>query len=516
MYLRVAIIAAGFALPALSLIPLGSVWLWQNGYVLYWAVAACITTGLAYFYQRWLLKMAAPQAAAGDAPKAAPEISETFADPGWSPREKAAWETVVRMAETAGPERLASRDAAIALGLATIESVARSLHPKVEDPLWQFTVPEALALIEQVSRRMRPMVIDNVPLGDQLTVAQVLKLYRWRGAVDVASRAYDLWRIIRFLNPVAAATQEVREQLTKQMYEWGKDRLARGLAQAYVQEVGRAAIDLYAGRLRVTAEQLEGHVSSASGRDRRDMAGRLSEPLRMLIAGQAGAGKSSLVNALIGQVRAPVDAIPVAAGFTAYDVSREGLPPALLIDTPGLTESEASRETLATAAADCDLVLWVVSAARPDREADRRAIERFRHMFDERPDRKRPPLICALTQVDRLRPFHEWRPPYDLADTTSEKAASIRAARESIAEDLGLAPLDIVPVALPEGRASYNLEAVWARVLDVLPEAQRALLLRNLSEIKSAGWSWGGVWRQAGNAGRAVLGRAVARKPHAP
>ena len=185
------------------------------------------------------------------------------------------------------------------LGLQTIETVARRFHPQVDDPLWRFTVPEALTLVERVSRELRPFVVDNIPLGDQLTIAQVIKIYRWRSVVDVAEKAYDLWRIIRLLNPVAAITNEARERLTKKLYTGVRDELARRLMQGYVREVGRAAIDLYGGRLRVSTEQIVHHVSEATERD--GAAPDIAEPLRLLVAGQVGAGKSSLDQCVVAR-----------------------------------------------------------------------------------------------------------------------------------------------------------------------------------------------------------------------
>ena len=134
--------------------------------------------------------------------------------------------------------------------------------------MWKFTIPEALALVERVSADLRPFVIDNIPLGDQLTVGQVLKIYGWRSAIGMAEKAYDIWRLIRLVNPVTAAAQEAREQITKHLYANVRDQMARQLAGAYVREVGRAAIDLYGGRLRVTQAQLAGHVSASTLRDR--------------------------------------------------------------------------------------------------------------------------------------------------------------------------------------------------------------------------------------------------------
>ena len=93
-----------------------------------------------------------------------------------------------------------------------------------------------------------------------------------------------------------------------------------------------------------------------------------------------GAGKSSLVNALANAVDAAVDALPATARFTAYRLTHEGLPAALVIDSPGLTGA-GQFDALIEAADDCDMVLWVVSAARAARDIDARALAAIREHF---------------------------------------------------------------------------------------------------------------------------------------
>jgi predicted GTPase len=495
---RSAIIALGLLLPTLTLVPLGSLWLWERGLLLYWALAACAVTLAAFGVQQWLLR---PPPRSERRPTA-----ESHADPSWSPAEHAAWTRVQEIANSIQADDLSSRDQALALGQRTVEAVAHTLHPEVEEPLLRFTVPEALALIEQVSRRMRPLIADSIPLGDQLTVAQVMKLYRWRVAIDMATRAYDLWRIVRLFNPLSAATQELREQFSKKMYELGRDALARRLGRVYVREVGRAAIDLYGGRLRVTAEVLETHVSQATQEDRSEMAARRPEPLRLLVLGQTSVGKSSLVNALLRETRALVDALPATGEFTPYELTQNGLDRALLIDTPGLGAG-AALDGILDEAMEADLVIWVCSAARADREADRNALQAFRSRFDARLDRRRPPIVPVLTHIDRLRPFKEWAPPYDLRNPATEKAQAIKSAMAVVAADLGFSPNDVIPVALGTSAAAYNVDALWARIADVLPAAEQAKLHRSRSDA-SRRWDWYRILRQAGNAGR-VLTRTL-------
>jgi predicted GTPase len=504
LYLRLAILGVGLLLPSLTLIPFGSIWLWQHGYLLYWAVAACLMVLAAYVVQFRLLGRATPAKPDVAAEASAPPDAETDApDAGWTPREAEAWKHVLAIASTVTPDHVESSDEAMKLGLDTIRAVASTVHPEERDPLWKFTVPEALAILERVSVRMRVFVNENVPLGDRLTVAQMMAIYRWKGTIELAEKAYDLWRLARFINPLSAATHEVRERLSREMLQWGRDHIARRLAATYVKEIGRAAIDLYGGRLRVSEEALASHVTRASAADKAQASARVAEPLRILVAGQISAGKSSLINALAQEVTAAVDVLPTTPAFTAYELKRGGFPAALLIDSPGLGTRLGDAALLIENAAEADLVLWVVAAHRADRDADRRALQSFRLHFAERLNRRRPPVVLVVSHIDRLRPFQEWSPPYDL-QSDRPKAVTIREAMSAIAEELGFSIDEAVGISTAPNVATYNIDAVWGQIVRLLPEAQSAQLIRSLHDMKDR-WDWGRVWTQAANAGRVIV-----------
>jgi predicted GTPase len=497
MHLRMALLAVALVLPTVSLVLLGSLWLFQHGYIVYWGLTTCVFVAAAYYIERRLM-VPLPEAVDGGRPEDAADQG----DPAWTPRQELAWADVQALAAEVPPERISSRDAVLNLGLETIGLVAKRLHPDREDSLYQFTVPEALALVERTSDGLRNFILTSVPLGDRITVAHLMTLYRWRGAVDVAEKGYTLWRIVRTFNPLNAVTQEVRERFTKQMYQLISEGAAKRLAHAYVREVGRAAIDLYGGNLRVSARQLSDHVSEATRRDLVQLEHRSAEPIRILVAGQTGTGKSSLINALAGEVEAVIDTVPATKAFTTYRLTRAGLPAAMITDSPGLTTAKAIPGLVA-AADGCDMVLWVASATRAARELDRVALTAIREHFAAKPNRHRPPMLLVLTHIDKLRPFKEWMPPYDLDSGLGEKATSIRSAVEAVSSELGFAESDVVPVRADISAAAYNVDAVWARVVALMPDAERARLVRVLADVRGAS-SWGNLWTQAVNAGRVL------------
>ncbi len=95
----------------------------------------------------------------------------------------------------------------------------------------------------------------------------------------------------------------------------------------------------------------------------------LTEGASLLLIGAPNAGKSSLMNALLGEERAIVTAVP----GTTRDILEEGLVvngvPVRLIDTAGLCESVDQVELEGIRRAEqklsqADLVLWVIDSSR--------------------------------------------------------------------------------------------------------------------------------------------------------
>ena len=97
VHLRMALLAVALVLPTVSLILLGSLWLWQNGYLLYWGLATCVAVAAAYYLERGLM-VPLPTVADGR-----PEEAEDRGDPVWTPRQEQAWTDVMALAARCRP-----------------------------------------------------------------------------------------------------------------------------------------------------------------------------------------------------------------------------------------------------------------------------------------------------------------------------------------------------------------------------------------------------------------------------
>jgi uncharacterized protein len=464
---RYILVVTALLLPTLSLVPLGGLYLWQNGYVLWWALAALVSVGLVAAVQRWLIAGAVrrPPVKEGDT-RAASESEDTgLADPTWSPAEAQAWADVKVVASRVDLEKMVDLDAVVLLGRNTVDVVARRLHPSRQDAIWQFTLPEALAISERVSRRLGRMIETKVPFGDRMTVSQFLAIYQWRHMIDKVERVYDIWRLVRLVNPATALTNEARERLSRALFQWGREHVMRRLVEAYVEEVGRASIDLYGGRLKIA----RAHVRDAADGPEAagDLAALTRAPVVVLVAGGSETARENAA-ALLRMVEQD-QAREMVEGLGTRDT------PTTVSDLVGM-EVRLSRADTAIAkqhrrlveeAGDTDLLVWAVAGDKTPLDAHRDAIVAIADHFKETPSLLAPAIV-----------------PLRLASAATSKIPS----REDIGSALSGAGITVHD-AVDADPASANPEQDGARLSAALeralPHARRVKAVRFLERLKA-------------------------------
>ena len=493
---RELLLVALVALPWLSLVALGGLWLWQGGHVWVWAIATAALGLLAIPLWRAVKRQVDADARAALGPLAEPS-------PEWSLAEREAWNDVLAIADATPP--FSDTRSITSTAVATIEAVARRFHP--DDPAaWaHFTLPELLLLTERLSRDLRRELIRHVPGIRAVKLSHGVWVYtqttRYGPIVQTGWRVGSgLWRLVRAaLNPLQAIGQEAGSLVLNKTWQVLSLRTRAYFTRLFVIEIGRAAIDLYSGRLALSEEELR----TARERDLAEADASPAAPVRILLAGQVNAGKSSLVNALADEVRCAVGPLPTTTAVKEYLLEGNGRPAAVIVDMPGLSDAADPATDVLRQGMRADLILWVASAVQPARAPDRAGLDRVRTWANAQRLRRAPPVILALTHVDRLHPVAEWDPPYDVAAPTGAKARAIRAAIDSVARSLDLAPQAVVPVAMPPGRPAYNIDALWARMAQEIDEAKLVQLDR--LRVGSSAFSLREALAQLGNTGRVIL-----------
>ena len=460
------------ALPCLSLLALGTLWLWEGGYVWVWAIAAAVLGLLAWPLSRFVHRRANEEArlALGD-------VAEASRD--WNVVEREAWTEVLAIADATPPFAFTEMEPLLASARNIVEVVARRFNPEAHTAWAQFSLPEFLLLTERLCRDIRREALRHIPGVRAIRLSHLLWADRQTKHYGPVARTgwrigFGLWRVIRgVLNPLQAVGQETSGLFMENATKVLSYRLRTYATRLLVLEIGRASIELYAGRLALSEEEIRAARAQ-------EVAGIVTPPtpVRIVLVGQVNAGKSSLLNALAQEIRCAVGPLPVTSNVEEYLLEPDGHPTVTVVDMPGLDDRAASASDLRAQAERADLIMWVASATQPARGPDRKMLDDIRSWAGAQLARRPPPILLALTHIDELRPAAEWAPPYDVTTPAEAKAHSIRAAVNAVAGALDLQVGAIVPVAMPPGREPYNLDALWARIAVELDEAKLVQLDR--------------------------------------
>ena len=474
IYWRQLLIAILTVLPCAVLVILGIMWLVESPWF-YPAFAVMALAGITVAILGHSLRRSTVQALPTEL---------VPADTHWTPLEAQAWQQVQAIAVQAQTTPPQNTNDIQALADQVARTVARQLHGNADFAWAKFTAPEILRAIELAAHNLRTTSRERIPGIDTVRVSDVLQvcsLYqKHSGTIKLAHWAFRIVRL--YIDPLTAITKEVKDAAADTGWNTSLALLHGWMARLAVEELGRAAIDLFSGRLRNTPEEathlLQNTAPAISG----------PVPIRIVLAGQVNAGKSSLTNALLGAVQAAVSETPTPAGVKEFRlITQDGLD-LVLLDTPGIDATGGNTPTLLATCANADFILWVAQASTPARQADTRALLALRTWFASQPHIKPPPMAMVLTHIDRLSPAREWAPPYDLLNAASPKAQSMQSALAHVAQELGFSDQPTIPVCLRANEPPYNIDALWATIAASLSQAQLSALDRGLKHKSGLGW----------------------------
>ena len=479
---RILILVVLVALPVLFLVGAGGYHLWATGWAFWawWPMGLCLAAAyiLAWRWQRAIRDRHA------DAP---PPLH-------WTERDREAWKLVeerVKAARSVTDDQLGDARFYFDTAQQMAEQLARAYRSNAGDPIGQVTVPELLSVIELASHDLNVLATTYVPGSHLMTIDHWRTAHRAVGWYRTATNAY--WAAAAVFDPLQTAVRYVAAK-----YGMGKplelfqQNVILWFYAAYVRKVGEYLIELYSGRLKVGAkryrelrEHAEGSVPSpdAAKVPESPTSSPVTPGVNIAVIGQVKAGKSSLINALLGERRAATDVLPLTSEVTRYDLAAPGATTRLsLLDTAGYGRAGAEADNLeatAEAVQGADLLFIVSHARNPARKADVDFLARLRGWFRDRPHLKFPPMVAVLTHVDLLTPAMEWAPPYDWSAGTRPKeksmADAIAAGRESFPD-----AAEVVPCCTADGRDWGVVEGVLPAVVGQLGEAKSVALLRCL------------------------------------
>ncbi len=181
---------------------------------------------------------------------------------------------------------------------------------------------------------------------------------------------------------------------------------------------------------------------------------------------------------------AHTDVLPDTAAVTRYELRHAGVETRLLLlDTVGYGHEGPKADQLRAtqeAARGSDLILLVLHARNPARQADLDMLMALKLWFAAQPHVKMPPILAVLTHIDLLTPAMEWAPPYDWQRPHRTKEQQIAQAVAALRESLGQYLVGMVPACTAAGKVYGITEWLLPAVSTLLDEAHAVAFLRCL------------------------------------
>lgn len=471
---RIILVFSLLAAPVLFLAGLGLYTLYVErrwGFIAWWPMSACLALAffLAWRWQRKLRLIGRPDM----------EVPSR-----WTERDQEAWKLVearAQAAEEIAPARLGDFSLYITTAQEMALELARAFHPGAIDPVGQLTIPELLAVVELAARDLAEMVDKYLPAGHLLT------LNHWRQARQAAhwyQKASNFsWLVTGLFNPVETGLRYSASSLgVSKPWQKLQENLLLWFYTAYVHRVGAYLIEVNSGRLRVGAKRYR-ELLRAGEEDTEPLPGAPARPragdlVTLTVMGQVKAGKSSFINAMLGEERARTDILPATDEITRYELKTEDRADRLLLlDTVGYAHSGPKEDQINStlkAAQSSDLLILILHARNPARQADLELLQAIRAWSKAHPDLKAPPILAVLTHIDLLTPAMEWSPPYNWQAPDRVKEQHIHQAVAAVKDQLGEFLDGCIPTCTAAGRV-YGVEEWFLPALSELLDDARAV-----------------------------------------
>jgi len=182
------------------------------------------------------------------------------------------------------------------------------------------------------------------------------------------------------------------------------------------------------------------------------------------LVGRPNVGKSTLLNALVGEKLSIVTPRPQTTRHRVIGLANERGAQIAFVDTPGLHQggkralNRAMNRTAATALADADLCILVVEALRWD-DADQLALDRIRASGR--------PALAAVNKVDRVHPKEQLLPFIatlagrfeflEIVPVSAARSFNVPHLRSTIASHLPISPALFPPDQLTDKSPEFRM-----------------------------------------------------------
>lgn len=377
--------------------------------------------------------------------------------------------------------------------LELLSAISDIYNPNVKRPLLNIYIPQAYGLIRGTVDDTDRMMQKLSPILNRVSIGQGIEAYEvYRKLEPSARKLSQAFKWSQWLtNPAAAVAKEATKKFNSQANQELLLNLSQLIREVALRNLAQQAVLLYGDETITLSEVvLEPVLPSAKTKTIEEiLKSSTSEtevtqkPVKIILVGRTGAGKSSLINTLFQADKAEIDVLPSTDQIKNYTWQTPTQEVLHLLDTPGYEQVKRPDiwEEVLAYATTADLLLLVTPALDPALQMD---LDFLQALQQDLPDLS---VVGIVTQVDRLRPIREWNPPYDWQEGFQPKEKSIREATIYRAEQLG----DICDLILPivtedrsSDRSAWNVEALASELIQAILPAKQLRLARFLRDQK--------------------------------
>ncbi|MGA1132598.1 MAG: GTPase family protein [Prochlorotrichaceae cyanobacterium] len=392
-----------------------------------------------------------------------------------------------------------------------VSAIAGLYHPTVKYPLLNIYITQGYSLIRGTVDDLDRWLHQLSPLLNQLTIGQLYETYeRYQQWSPWIRKALWVSGWVRWVvNPIAAIAStasrryslDANQQLLINFGQLLREAALRNLCQQAValysntsntgnpvspsNSTGTATETTVTPPLQVQRENISStpELQQAIHKILTQAKSPAQEPLNILVVGRTSAGKSSLINSLFLEALAQVDVLPSTETLQTYrwelELEGEAVEALHLWDTPGYEQinNPQLRQQVLNYGTEADLILLVTPALDPALQID------LDFLQDLKAQSANVPIITVVSQVDRLRPWREWQPPYCWETGDRPKEVNIREAVEYRAQafrSLSSLVLPVVTYDEATQRSDWGLDELALALVDSINPAQQLKLARFL------------------------------------
>jgi len=209
------------------------------------------------------------------------------------------------------------------------------------DKKLSFSISESLMAIEELSNRYRGYIDKYIPIVNNTPISTLKLGYDYKNKLEsiyeVGSQVHNVYRVARFINPKVAVLAEVKSFVQKTAFKGISSGVQNKAQKELMKEVACVSIDLYRGyfkknKIKVDKMRLENEAEIVKERLEEEK----KNPIKIALFGQPGAGKSSIINAIVGERVATVGA-NTDVTTEVQIIEHKGL---IFVDLPGYGTSK--------------------------------------------------------------------------------------------------------------------------------------------------------------------------------